>query len=88
MLLIIKCKQGRKNNSYEKLKIDAESEVNSSINLTDELNLERERKVMYQIKPLDTGHTSCNNYARNDKSFANTFDFFIKLIRKTREEKK
>ncbi|MCQ2546945.1 MAG: hypothetical protein MJ161_05295 [Clostridia bacterium] len=63
-------------------------EIFSTINLTEEMNREREREGKYKIKPINPMSGSNRNYSEHEKSFDNTFDFFAKLAKKEKEEKK
>ncbi|MDO4175879.1 MAG: hypothetical protein Q4D99_00170 [Bacillota bacterium] len=63
-------------------------EIFSTINLTEELNREREREGKYKIKPINPMSGSNRNYSEHEKSFNNTFDFFAKLAKKEKAEKK
>ena len=50
--------------------------------LTEELNAERREKGLYEIQPINCRKGSTGTYARKDKSFSNTFDFYRKLFGK------
>ncbi|MGI6767295.1 MAG: hypothetical protein ACOX4R_08855 [Lentihominibacter sp.] len=59
-----------------------EAQYASSQTLTDELNKERKKEGKYTITPINSGSTSTSTYARKDKSYSNTIDFFVKLFKK------
>lgn len=63
-------------------------EIFSTISLTEELNREREKEGKYKIKPVNPMSGSNRNYSEHEKSFNNTFDFFAKLAKKEKAEKK
>ena len=60
----------------------------TSADLTKELNEERKEKGLYELPEINAGLTSTGQYARMDKSFSNSLDFFVKLVKKGKKTKK
>ncbi len=55
----------------------------TSRSMTDELNRERKREGKSSIRPINPGLAgSTNTYARQDKGYSSTPDFFIKLFKR------
>ena len=59
----------------------SDNKVVSSKDLHEKMNEERKAEGKYSIPAINSGQTSTNTYARMDKSWSSTPDFFYKMIK-------